>query len=811
MIIEPATEPNSGITGSGLVVHLSDPEVLPVLGDSERGGTALGGKGAALARLVEFGLPVPPTGVITTAAYRAVVQPAAEKLQQLCAAAPSDQQVDSFFETLPAPDRLEAEIVQLAKQVGGGGLIAIRSSATVEDLEGFSFAGQYKSFLNIDSESDEQVIAAVRRVWASLWHPAPVAYRRSFAVAEADVAMAVVLMRMIPATTAGVVFTSDPGGLVGCSRIEAVEGLGEALVSGAETPSAWVVPNEPSVGPRIPPLPSEVRRALDLSLEIADRFGVPQDVEWAADGEDVFVVQARPITVLDTDDGLDSAIDDHELTTAGIVEMVPGVLAPLHWELNGFILEEALRSFLDNLGIIRGSSAEDRPFVRRVRGRAAVDLDQLRDAASAIPGAADELDRQYFGESHQPETTAEADGGLARTQQKLSELRQQIRTLRTRGRVTEQADIVIAAAQGLDRQRVDLEALTDEELLAYIQRLVDLGGRGLAAELAVAASSAAAYNRLEELLAANLGPHEAGRQVQRISAGSIASVERSPHGSAAVFGGPTWTELESAPRALPKTNQPSHEENRRQLEDQLRTLPGWKRRRILTGQFVDIRLHVIRRAIAEVREQMLRREQAKDAVLRFGGDVRRAHLELGRRFCERSLLTSANDIELLTTAELASAVAGHPKHRQDVLRRRRNWESRYLAEGPLPVRFVGIPTREPTPLPEGDVLRGWASSPGRWSGRARFLRSPQEDLAPGEVLVATSTDALWSPLFIQAGAVVVEQGGPLSHAAILARELRLPAVLNIPGAGDVLDGCMVTVDGDDGAVVIEERRDASRT
>ena len=121
------------------------------------------------------------------------------------------------------------------------------------------------------------------------------------------------------------------------------------------------------------------------------------------------------------------------------------------------------------------------------------------------------------------------------------------------------------------------------------------------------------------------------------------------------------------------------------------------------------------------------------------------------------------------------------------------------------MRFTGIPDREPTPLPRGDVLHGWAASAGRWQGIARVVTGPSGPIAPGEVLVAEATDASWSPLFVDAGAIVVERGGPLSHAAILARELGMPAVLNLPGATKVLDGCLVSVDGDQGVVVIEGR------
>jgi pyruvate,water dikinase len=158
---------------------------------------------------------------------------------------------------------------------------------------------------------------------------------------------------------------------------------------------------------------------------------------------------------------------------------------------------------------------------------------------------------------------------------------------------------------------------------------------------------------------------------------------------------------------------------------------------------------------------------------------------------------------LLSLAELRRLADDGNGPGIEVLRRRRSWLGRYEAEGQLPMRFTGIPEREPAPMPEGDVLDGWAASPGRQRGRGRVVRGPTETIEPGSVLVAEATDASWSPLFVSAAAIVVERGGPLSHAAILARELGLPAVLNVAGATRRLDGLTLTVDGDQGRVVIE--------
>ena len=770
--------------------------------DPAESGGELGGKGRALAQMVRAGFPVPRTGIVTTAAYRQVAasRGPAELTARIATGevTPIDT-VDRVFAQAPIDPELADRICALARDVGAGRGIAVRSSATVEDLHGSSFAGQYRSLLDIDSSDPDAVLTAVRQVWASLWHPAPSAYRRAFGIDEADVAMAVVLMEMIPATTAGVVFTADPGGSDG-ARVEAVDGLGESLVSGERTPRAWVVAHD-DVERAV--LPTAASRALDLALEAEAVFGVPEDVEWAAVDDDVYVVQARPITVLDDDDGFDTPLDDHELTTGGIVEMVPGVLPPLRWELNRFLLEEAFRSVLDSLGIIRGLGAEDRPFVRRVRGRAAVDFDQLRSAAADVPGAVAELEHQYFGQEVAPAEEEAGAGG------RLAALRRDLLTLRTRAQVIDQSDVLIAVAGELTHRRPDLGDKSDEALLAYVRRLVDVSARGLAAELGVAAAAGAAYNRLEVLLAKHLGPEEAARETQAVTSGGGVNVQRLPTSSAAVFAGPTWVERGLTPPSVGGDQQGRGATRRSEacaaLEQKLTSQPGWLRRRILTGQIVDVRLHVIRRAVDEVIEQLHRREAAKAAVLELGGEVRRAHLELGRRLVGRGVLDRATDVEFVTSTELASVVEGVGELAigRDVVLRRRNWHGRYEAEGALPIRFRGIPDREPEPLPEGDVLEGWGASPGRCRGRANVVTDPDGELRAGEIIVAAATDASWSPLFVRAGGIVVERGGPLSHAAILARELGLPCVMNVAGATGRLDGCLVSVDGDAGAVIIE--------
>jgi pyruvate,water dikinase len=266
-----------------------------------------------------------------------------------------------------------------------------------------------------------------------------------------------------------------------------------------------------------------------------------------------------------------------------------------------------------------------------------------------------------------------------------------------------------------------------------------------------------------------------------------------------VFGGATWDEAGVVPPEPPAPDDRAGHALA-ELEALLRSRPRWRATRIMTGQVVDVRLHLLRRLAADARSLLGWRERTKAAVLLLGGQVRTAHRLLGQRLVDRGLLPDAVDVDLLADAELSGR---SPVPSPAALGRRRRALARMVASGSLPERFTGRPPARPQPMPAGDRLVGSPASGGRCTARARVVRDPRSaELRAGEVLVAETTDAGWSPLFADAGAIVVERGGPLSHAAIVARELGVPAVLDVHGATGALDGRMVTVDGDAGVVVV---------
>ncbi|MDQ3834891.1 MAG: phosphoenolpyruvate synthase, partial [Actinomycetota bacterium] len=289
-----------------------------------------GGKGTNLGELVRLGFPVPDGFVVTTAAYDGFV--AHNRLGETITRALREPQdngatIRAAFERAPIPPEIERNILAAYREHGEGP-VAVRSSATAEDLPEAAFAGQQDTFLNI---SDEQALLdSVRRCWASLWTDRAIAYRERQRIDQRTVKLAIVVQRMVFAEIAGVLFTANP--VTGARDevvIDASPGLGEAVVSGLVTPDHFVLRKrrwgwsiaERRAGLRevivrarlggatehmdgsadidVPVLPDRaLRRLARLGVAIERHFERPQDVEWAWASGELFILQARPITVL---------------------------------------------------------------------------------------------------------------------------------------------------------------------------------------------------------------------------------------------------------------------------------------------------------------------------------------------------------------------------------------------------------------------------------------------------------------------------------------------------------------------------------
>ena len=825
--------------------------------------TEVGGKAASLDRLVGFGFPVPAAVALTGGAYRSFVDRAGLRpfLEGLRHAGPPPldqveqeaERVDRAFLEAPIPKLLEEAIREATAERLANGPVAVRSSATAEDLASASFAGQYRSFLEV--RTTEAAVEAVRLCWASLWRSSARAYRRAAGIAEDDLAMGVVIQTMVPAEWAGVVFTVDPDGDPRRARIEAVRGLGESLVSGKVTPRDYRVDRSTFevLGSELPWPPTFLEDLTRLALRIEHRMGAPQDVEWASVGGELFVLQARPITVVRDrpisvqgrrrvdEDGFDTEpAPGAAYTPVAIQETLPGVLPPLLWTINGPMLDEAFRTLFSELGIRPPERPGRYLALGRFRGRAALDLSVLREVSAATPGGSwEEVERQYLGRvlserGEQGSTRGWLRRGLAG-----------LHALPLRRRVGDEVKLFVRAVHGVIDLDVDLRALPLRNLLAYWATIRDLASRGYVSEVAAAAEAATAYRTLELTISRWVDPERAALWAQRITAspdrdaarhgrendrpiGTTPQVTRHL-GSMSVYGGPTWDEdpdlarqrlgdpasgerhpLDASPAGVPR-GVPSRDPVEALLAH-LRRSWKWKATRVMTGQLVDVRGRLLRKLATDASRFLLLRGQAKAALLVLGGEERRLILQASRRLSASGLLDDPDDVMLLSDTELQCALHGHEPVSGEELARRRAALASARDGAPLPEIFEGFPGQEEAPPIEGNVLRGWAAGPGRVRARARIIRHLRDGarLAAGEIIVARSTDPSWTPLFLIAGGIVLEEGGPLSHAAIVARELGLPAVLNVKGATRAItEGEVVEIDGAEGTVTRQAEKAAA--
>ena len=360
----------------------------------------VGGKGASLARMMAAGLPVPPGFHITTGAYRRFVDENHLGDRILSAAAQAQvndpvtldrasAQIQSLFAQGAIPGDIAETIRRWYGELGADIPVAVRSSATAEDLPGMSFAGQLDTYLNVRGGDD--VLDAVRRCWASLWTGRAIGYRQRQGIRPEDVSMAVVVQQLVAAEAAGVVFTANPvTGARDELMINAAWGLGEAIVSGRVTPDMIVIDKQTGairsqeisskdvmtvrleLGTREEPVPAGKRRraALEpaqaaelarLGVKIEQLYGQPMDIEWAMCDGRIFIVQARPVTALpESRAALEWKVprEGSRYFRTSVAELLPDPLSPLFATLALPLWNEAtLKMMAEAMNLQRDSFA----------------------------------------------------------------------------------------------------------------------------------------------------------------------------------------------------------------------------------------------------------------------------------------------------------------------------------------------------------------------------------------------------------------------------------------------------------------------
>jgi pyruvate,water dikinase len=858
----------------------SPPLVLALEDIKDEHASLVGAKAAALAALKAKGLPVPNAFCLTTEAMRLFIREGAleARLAEIEAEATGGKlslaeswaflgETRKLICATEIPERLRAAIGTRYRELLGGAAAAVRSSGTKEDLGAASFAGQYETFLNVAGEN--RLFDAVRRCWASIWRNRVLQYAAKKGGGARDLAMGVLVQRLVRADVSGVLFTVNP--LSGRDReflVEACFGLGEALVSGKVNPDKFVVDArtgallreeisekrarlvpisresaaEPGLGVReveIPEAdrrraalaPAELAALVRLGGAVSEKLGAPADIEWALEKGEPWLLQARPIT------RLHFAPDFGEWTNANFKDggVASDVCSPFmaslydwiftetmnqHWRALGLLPEdrkvqwfavyfakpywsvgEVKRCLLSVPGFVERDFDEDLGLERPYEGRGRVApltigaifrglrtlfrvrrlyRERLAAAKAFVPG----FEKEYAAwDAIAPETLSQAD--LAERYERL------IRDFYWRTEST-----YFLTVYSLSMAKIDFKAVFDKANriagggLSYLHLITGL--RDI--------SHLRPYKELFELARKarrtgarpDLGPflrkwqHHGTRELD-------ITVARWGENRAFV------EEMLDRYLAQPEDEDPAEFEERQARvyeEERKKAAAALSGRPLFRRKFFC--------GLDRMREFTWWREEVRDCSTRAYWLVRRFSLEVGRR------AGIGEDIFFLPVEKALAAVRG------EVDRDEIDWNRSYLARfrkfqnpneigaahrmGERGAAGMAAPAAEPR-----KTLRGVPGSSGRRRARARIVRRLEEakKVARGDAIVTVFTDPGWTPLLSIVSGIVTETGGLLSHAAVIAREYGIPAVLAAEGATLAIpDGAEIVIDGDAGVIEI---------
>jgi phosphohistidine swiveling domain-containing protein len=772
-----------------------------------------GGKGGTLARLYQAGYPVPDGLVILPAAF------AGDELPPDALSAEAWAQLQAHLVRLRGDDPHAA--------------FAVRSSALSEDSARASFAGEFETVLDVrDDEAVREGIGTVRR---SRHAERVRAYARARGV-ETDLEMAVVVQRLVRADLSGVLFTADP---VTGSRDQMsgnyVHGLGEALVSGQATPYEFKLsrPRGRYEGP--PELKRFASRLYRLAKCLERDLGSPQD-EWAITGKNLFLLQSRPITTLLGFDPLtgeynDSLTGDYVWSCVNVGEALSVVMTPFTWSL--------MRMVFGELDVLPGHAS-----VGNIGGRmyqnVTVGISVLAALGQNVQDQAKEMGgvrEEYLETMDQylislPEATP------------LTILPGAIRMWREQRAGLKNLEPFLAGNPGWCQamcQRIEAIGNGDELATLVVDELKPRSLECFWQNYATALRYGELVGKLRRELVELVGPADADALLSNVSRqdellaslGPVVGLARLARGEMsretylAQWGhrGPLETEM-SVPRPF-------------EYPDWLdRQLAAWAESPVdVSGLLARQRAEfdaawerLCNRYPRQVKSMRRRLDRAASAA-RQRKAVRSENTRLlwvARTWVLRvgALTGVGEDAFFLSLDELLDLLAGQEAPVAAIPTRRQTYE-RYKALPPYPLiirgrfdpfQWAADPERRddvfdshgllPTltlKAPAENMILGMPGSAGRVEGQVRRLDRPEDGdaLEPGEILVTKQTNIGWTLFFPRAGAVVTDVGAPLSHAAIVARELGIPAVVN---CGDVTarlnTGDRVRVDGSAGVVEI---------
>lgn len=806
------------------VILLSDPRASLALTG--------GGKAANLARLVQAGFRVPNGFVVTTDVYDLAVHSLglATDLTELAGDPDGAARVRTRLEQIDLAAPVRAAITAAYAELGSPA-VAVRSSATAEDLPGAAFAGQQETFLDVVGE--EALVQAVGSCWASLWSDRAISYRSRQPGDDQLPSIAVVVQTMVPADTAGVTFTANPvTGDRGQLVINAASGLGEAVVSGSVTPEQFVLDRrgrlrswspgvavgEPRADPAAMLLSGDELTALHReATRVADLFGCPQDIEWALHGGTLWLLQARPMTALPPPPPNLNAV---QRTVAPFyVEMFQQRPYPL--DVSGWLtlgVFDMLTRMAASVGVRFPEVSALLPEEDGVVTQLVPPLPRPTLRVLAAPVSVARRARRY-----RPEALTHDHRYLALRRQ-VDVLNQRTRQPLSWPELLDAVDRCFQAMRLLTALRVSYLPAAFVPQLQLRLILLLLGRRSLGSTLLSGAPTRTqetnrALERLAEAVRGDpalrtrfTGTHAPELWHRITTDPELQAVHRDLMGFLDEFGhretvsitlssAPTWS---AAPETVVGLIQALVAQGMATKIDSSAEAD----RRLAAHPLMRIRAvhNRVRAVVQATRAGIAVREDTHFYASLPLPPLRRALVGLGQQLVDRGVLADPMAVFHLHLPELQAISDPGNLDEQEVDRLRALVAARTRKRAEVD-RFPLLDLSALTRAADADVnalLRGVGASAGTARGPARIITDPSAFgfLRPGDVLVCQYTNPSWTPLFQRAAAVVVDTGGLGSHASIVAREYGIPAVMGTGrGTRTLVDGQRVLVDGTRGLVL----------
>ncbi len=880
----------AGPLPSGTCVHHFDPTSGKTRTDKLE---VLGGKGCNLCELSKAGFPVPPGFVVTTAAYDHFLEANGLRDKVIAAATrvdPTDAEgleacsleIRKLFAGCDVPEALAREICTAYSKMeaAAGHSVAVRSSATAEDLPEASFAGQQDTYLNVRGE--EALLKAVRSCWSSLWTARAISYRAQQNIPNDQVALATVVQRMVLSEASGVMFTANP--ITGARDeilINASWGLGESIVGGHVTPDSLVVEKatgkvkevtvsektvmtkateQGTVEHEITDATRHARvlddaRAAELAAigrKIEEHYKSPQDIEWCLAGGRFYIVQARPITALpvspeeveaarrDEIEKVRKYAAEHGKSQWAIYNLAETLKSPtpLTWDIVGKFMSGSggFIAMYKDMGYFPSERVMREGMLDLIGGRIYAhlgrhaelffdqwpleyDTENATDMTAMIEAPPSKFNFERAGMDF-----------LRRMPIYIVKMIRQGRRMKKLARryldefVNEVVPRFMEYANAA-RAR-DLSKMTEAELLKELdEREAAFNQIGREAEKT---SSIAGYYHAavagvleqalgekdgQEKIAELIGGLDNDRTMQqsidlyRVAQGEMSLekfIEEYGHRTVGEFelAEPRWSEdagylkQQVETYRMVKGKSPGESHHRKKEE---RVLAERRLGQVLAENGASSLEEQVRADLAGAQRYLPYRETSKYYYMMALALVRWCLEELARRW------DLGRGIYFLRRKELAEFPRRREELKAEIAKRKVRWEALQRLEMPELIssddpEAIGRPT--PVPEAKDGVFVGKGLASGSETGIARIVHSPNTagDLGPNYILVCTSTDPGWTPLFVNARGVIVERGGMLSHGAIVARDFGIPCVALANATKLIPDRSEIRVDGNHGHV-----------